>query len=147
MRHINNTTGINLARSHYLNILNNPRPPLGNLTPDERAALRDLKSDSAVVLLTADKGKGTVIMNRVHCDKMLDILNHPAHFVKLALNPIPKSELELVEHLRDLKNKDRLSEKMYRGLFSSDNANPKIYGFPKVHKPSYPIRPIVSFNG
>lgn len=57
------------------------------------------------MVLTAEKGKGAVVMDRVDYHKVLDILNDPAHSVKLAWNPIPKSECELVELPRDLRRR------------------------------------------
>ena len=36
---------------------------------------------------------------------------------------------------------------MYKTLRSSDSALPRIYGLPKIHKPNFPLRPIVSFIG
>lgn len=150
LRHLHNTIGVKLARSRFLNILKNAKSPLRNLSPRERAALRDLKSDNAVVVLTADQEKETVVVNEIDYDnKMLDILNNPDHFGKLARNSIPKSEHELVKHLSDLKKKDRLNEKMCRGLFSSDGETPKIFDLPNVRKTNWfsNLQPPQNFGG
>lgn len=100
------------------------------------------------MVLTADKEIETVIMNRVdYASKMLDILNDPAQFVKLARNCLLKSGREFVAHLSYFKKKDRLSDKMYRCLLSSDDKTPKIYCLSKAHKTNCPLRPTVFFIG
>ncbi|CAN7984777.1 unnamed protein product, partial [Ixodes hexagonus] len=145
LRHIQDTTGVNLARSRIVSVLANAKSTRTNLTRGKRAALSDLKSDKSIVILSADKGKGTVLLDRKEYDeKMCEILNDPLHFVKLNHDPTAKSERQLVDHLQaDL----RLDQTLYRRLFSSDGATPKIYGLPKVHKEGCPLRPIVSFVG
>ncbi|XP_064481243.1 uncharacterized protein LOC135394433 isoform X2 [Ornithodoros turicata] len=148
LRHLKNTTGVNLARSRIATTLSNLKAQPSNLNKQKQAALRDLKSDESIITLPADKGKGTVVMDKIDYDgKMLKILDDPTHFKKVAHDPIPKSERSLIDHLRNFKKKDCLDEETYRRLFSSDGSIPRLYGLPKVHKPECPLRPIVSFIG
>ena len=44
--------------------LKNSKPPKDNLSKDERKALKELQSDTSIVILPADKGRSTVILNR-----------------------------------------------------------------------------------
>ena len=44
--------------------LQNSKPPKDNLSKDERKALKELQSDTSIVILPADKGRSTVILNR-----------------------------------------------------------------------------------
>ncbi|XP_064469769.1 uncharacterized protein LOC135384497 [Ornithodoros turicata] len=148
LRHIKDSTGVNLARSRIATVLNNVSGPPSNLSKQERSALRDLRSDKSVIVLPADKGKGTVILDTEdYRTKMQEILDDAAHFVPLAHDPTAKAERSLVDHLRQLKKKGHLDDVTYRRLFSSDGATPRIYGLPKIHKPGCPLRPIVSFIG
>uniref|UniRef100_A0A6B0VDL0 Putative reverse transcriptase n=1 Tax=Ixodes ricinus TaxID=34613 RepID=A0A6B0VDL0_IXORI len=133
LRHINNVTGVNLARSRVLSILNNAKPPQPNLAQHERKALQELRSDESIIIVRADKGGGTVILDRTDYDeKMYAIINDTDHFVKLPRDPTAKTERSLVDHLKELRKKGRLSDQLYRRLFSSDGSTPKLYGLPKV---------------
>ena len=44
--------------------LQNSKPPKDNLSKNERKALKESQSDSSIVILLADKGRSTVILNR-----------------------------------------------------------------------------------
>ena len=44
--------------------LQNTKPPKDNLSKDEHRALKELKSDTLIIILPADKGRSTVIPNR-----------------------------------------------------------------------------------
>ena len=49
--------------------------PSSKLTPDEQKALKRLKTDENIVILPADKGRATVVMDRTDCnDKMAHLL-------------------------------------------------------------------------
>ena len=49
--------------------------PSSKLTPDEQKALKRLKTDENIVILPADKGRVTVVMDRTDCnDKMADLI-------------------------------------------------------------------------
>ena len=54
-------------------------------------------------------------------------------------------ERKLNEFIFELHKIDRLSQKEYFYLRSTDGIAPRIYGLPKIHKPDWPLRPIVSF--
>ena len=43
--------------------------------------------------------------------------------------------------------KQSLRTDMYKGLFPKDTRLPEFYGLPKIHKPSAPLRPVVSAFG
>ncbi|XP_037505488.1 uncharacterized protein LOC119381802 [Rhipicephalus sanguineus] len=118
LRHIQDTTGVNLARSRIVSVLAGAKSPCTNLTAEERDALKDLKSDNSIVILSADKGKGTVLLDRRdYEEKMHNILSDSSHFVKLTRDPTAKSERQLVEQLRALRNKGSIDQALYRRLF------------------------------
>ena len=50
--------------------------PNSNLTPDEQKALKRLKTDENIVILPADKGRVTVVMDKTdYNDKMDSLVN------------------------------------------------------------------------
>ena len=63
--------------------LQHSKPPKGNLSKDEHKALKELQSDTSIVILLVDKGRSTVILN---CDDYLEkcidhINNDPYQFL------------------------------------------------------------------
>lgn len=53
--------------------------PNRNLTPDEHRALKRLKTDKKIVILPADKGRMTVIMDRTDYNDKMDALGNDKH--------------------------------------------------------------------
>ena len=60
-------------------------------------------------------------------------------------DPTQRTERKLNEKLANLKRDNKISDSLYNKLRSSDGLPPRFYGLPKIHKPGYPLRPIVSF--
>ena len=57
--------------------LQNSKPPKDNLSKDERKALKELQSDTSIVILPADKGRSTVILNHEdYLEKCMDHINN-----------------------------------------------------------------------
>ena len=57
--------------------LQNSKPPKDNLSKDERKALKELQSDTSIVILPADKGRSTVTFNREgYLGKCMDDINN-----------------------------------------------------------------------
>ncbi len=49
-------------------ILNKARPPPSNLKPDELKAIKELRNDNSVMILPADKGRATVLLDKSQYD-------------------------------------------------------------------------------
>ena len=61
-------------------IFQNSKPPKDNLSKDERKALKELQSDTSIVILPADKGKSTIILNREdYLGKCMDHINNDSY--------------------------------------------------------------------
>ena len=57
--------------------LQNSKPPKDKLSKDERKALKELQSDTSIVILPADKGRSTIILNREdYLEKCTDHINN-----------------------------------------------------------------------
>ncbi|XP_064462023.1 uncharacterized protein LOC135372308 [Ornithodoros turicata] len=148
LRQVKDKTAAIAARNKVIGILQNANLPPKNITKAEQNALKDLRNDDTIVILPADKGKATVILNRDDYDnKMESILQDRSHFSELSGDPTAASERKIVAALRKLRTKKLITDSLYWKLFTSDGATPKIYGLPKVHKNNCPLRPIVSFIG
>ena len=98
------------------------------------------------MITKADKGNCTVIIDKdKYEEKIFKLLNDKDTYI-LTKNDLTKSiERKLNKFIFDLYKIDRLSQKEYFYLRSTDAIAPRIYGLPKIHKPDWPLRPIVSF--
>ena len=125
----------------------NSKPPKDNLSKDERKALKELQSDTSIVILPADKGRSTVIFNREdYLEKCMDHINNGPYQL-LKKDPTTIIKAKTLKQLKVLKNNKFIDNKLYYYLKPTDSPAPRFYGQPKIHKPVVPIRPIVSYSG
>ena len=98
------------------------------------------------MILPADKGKATVVMDKVEYeDKITGMLSDVNTYKSIPKDPAPALERRLNSFLLSLRRSGALSEQTYYKLRSSASKTPQLYGLPKIHKPDVPLRPIVSF--
>ena len=62
------------SRSRVTSTLQSASLPNSNLTPDEQRALKRLKTDQNIVILPADKGWVTVVMDKTNYNDKMDSL-------------------------------------------------------------------------
>ena len=94
-------------RSRIASTLQSASLPENNLTNDERQALKRLKTDEDIVILPADKGRVTVVMDRTdYHDKMNELVNDKQTYEELKRDPTPALQRKLNSKLLKLK-KDR----------------------------------------
>ena len=135
-------------RSRIASTIQSASLPDSNLTKDERQALKRLKTDENIVILSADKGRVTVVMDKTdYYDKMDALVNDKQTYQVLKRDPTPALQCKLNSKLLDLKKTDAIDIQRYNRLRCRVPQLPKLYGLPKLHKPNIPMRPIVSFCG
>ena len=118
------------------------------ISKEETRALNDLKKDDTIVILPADKGRRTVVMNKAdYIEKANTLLNDTNTYTKLDSDPTKTTTTRINNQLKTLKDKKKLNITTYNHLRSSDATIAKFYGLPKIHKPDIPLRPIVSLPG
>ena len=123
------------------------KPPRPNLTRGERKAITELKKDKSRMVLTADKGVALVVLNTEDYLKKAEDLLKQNTYRALTSDPTMRLKTKMINLLKTIKAKGRLSEDMYRRLYPTGAGSPKFYGLPKIHKPGMPLRPIVSSIG
>ena len=134
------------ARVGVINALTHAKLPPTNIHPQEAKAVKELVKDDDIVILPADKGRATVVMDRKdYSAKMLTMLEDRDNYQLMAKDPTTSLENRMNSVLLRLQREGRLSGKTYYHLRSSAAGVPRLYGLPKVHKPDVPLRPIVSF--
>ena len=99
-------------------------------------ALKSLNNNKDIVVLKADKGGATVILNREdYRMKMLDHLENSGSYKKLAKNPLKKIRRVVAEAIKSSNLVSSLSKK----LIESNPLTPRICGPPKIHKDGAPL--------
>ena len=119
-----------------------------NLTKDKLHALKRLKNDKDIVILSADKGRVTVVMDKKdYTDKMDSLVNDKQTYESLKRDPTPALQRRLNGKLLDLKKTETIDIQLYYWLRCRVPQSAKLYGLPKLNKPNIPMRHIVSFCG
>ena len=104
-----------------------------NLTKDEQQALKRLKNDKNIVILPADKGRVTVVMDKTdYYDKMDALVNDKQTYELLKRDPTPALQRKLNNKLLTLKKTDAFDTQRYYRLRCSVPQPPKLYGLPKL---------------
>ena len=126
------------------NALRTARPPRPNLSYTQKTALKDLRKDNTIVILPADKGNATVVMDRsLYEEKMKEILLDGNTYRKLKRDPTTHIEKTVAEKVKQLHRNGLIPDQLKDQLTPSYSNPPQIYGVPKIHKDNNPLRPII----
>ena len=129
-------------------VVKNSKPPRSNISKPERSAIESLRKDKSIQILPTDKGRATVVIdNSDYESKALTLLQDENVYEKLNKDPTQKFQSKLIELLKELKDKGAIDSKIYWKIYPTVADVPKFYGLIKIHKASYPLRPIVSSIG
>ena len=114
-------------------------------------ALKSLKSDKSIVITRPDKGRGTVILDKLdYIKKIEQILLDNSKFKSISEDVfkfITRLEDRLARLLRKLLKFKVINKETFNFLFSSGSSPGILYGLPKTHKPGTPLRPVLSTIG
>ena len=81
-------SSVDLVRSRVTQVLSNAKPPKSNLTKDETESLQKLQGYDDIIVLSADKGNCTVVMDKSEYDsKLMVLLNDSATYKIVTKNP------------------------------------------------------------
>lgn len=130
-------------------ILNlHPKPVRDNLTTNERHALKQLSRRTDIVIKAADKGSGTVIMDRDwYINECLRQLNDTKFYRQLDIDQTSDIQTRIQFYIKRLHKDNIIDDKTKRFLIQTDPKPGRFYILPKIHKQGNPGRPIVSSNG
>ena len=127
--------------------LRTARPPPSNLDKEMKKALKDLRMDEEIVILPADKGNATVVMDKSEYMTKMNRMLEDDTYKELMRDPTSRIETKITRKLRELEKKGYISDKEKKFLSPQCSKPPQIYGLPKIHKEGIPLRPIVSAIG
>ena len=115
------------------------------LSNDQKDALYSLRNDPNIIITRPDKGNGVVILNRCdYVNKMYDISNDVSKFLPCNHDTSLASFTKFQRSIYYLKTKKALSDKIYSRIHPTSTTTLYLYGLPKLHKPRFPLRPILS---
>ena len=121
-----------------------------NITAEERKAFQQLKKNSNIQILHADKGNATVVLNAADYDrKKHDLLNDDNSHAVLTKDPPRSTERSFLSLLRNLRKEGKITEDFYNKVRPSEGSSKPtlFYGRVKLYKPSAPFRPVVATRG
>eukprot|EP00061_Rhincodon_typus_P017339 g45991.t1 len=119
-----------------------------NLNTSERKALDKLKKDKNIIILSADKGCMTVIMNKPDYIKEAQALHaDTTTYQQVVIDPVQQLGNRIAQTLKRLKDAGQITKTDFMRIKPEGTNTPCFYGLPKVHKPDIPLRPIVSLPG
>ena len=99
------------------------------------------------MILPADKGNSTVVMNRSeYNDKVNDTLKDGTYCL-LKKNPTTKLERTINKRLKAPEKKGEIDDRLRKKITPQHSYRAQLYGLPKIHKPGVPLCPIVSSIG
>jgi len=117
-----------------------------NLTREEKQALKDLRNNKDIVIKKADKGGGIAVMDKTEYVTKIDNMLKDE-------NVYEKQNEDNTKQIQDKANgmihsmllsRGKINNQQYKYLTSFKAKCPVFYGLPKVHKPDWPLRPIIS---
>ncbi|BHF65081.1 hypothetical protein SprV_0200809000 [Sparganum proliferum] len=118
------------------------------LSKVERGALRELKADKDLVIVPADKGRSTVVLDRSdYLQKAKGLLENQQFYVACATNPLKALTREINATLLALENSGAITPTDRRMARPQDTALVRFYGLSKGHKDGAPLRLLVSLKG
>ena len=125
-------------------ILQQAKPPEPKITKEMRDALKSLKEDESIMVLPADKGHASVLMDTDTYRAKMSTLIENGPYQLLNKDPTDRLTRKLSEKLLTLKRSGYLPEAVYNKIRPRHKQPPRIYVLPKIHKADVPLRPIVS---
>lgn len=141
-------TSADLLRLNVSGVLHQTKPPKPNLTPLQHRALRALREDPTIVIIPADKGRATVLLNKEkYIQKMEAIVNDETKYRGVKQDPTTRTENKVTDAMKCLQSKEYISDRLYDRLAPHYTNPPQLNSLPKIHKDGVPMRPIVSAIG
>jgi hypothetical protein len=117
-----------------------------NVAREVLKELEDLATDEEVTFLEADKGSGTILMDRsVYNEKMYsNVLRDDSTYEEVTDNPLKKMESGFKDLLKNLCAEGDLIPEEEKLIIENKPVLPRMFGLPKLHKQGNPMRPVVS---
>ena len=135
-------------RAQIAGTLKQAKPPKPNISKEQGLALKTLSKQEFIIILPADKGKATVVMDKEDYEsKVENMLKDEKVYEVLKKDPTAKYKKKLISILSRLRTEEKITESQCRWLYPTTENIPRMYCTPKIHKEGTPVRPIVDYTG
>lgn len=105
-----------------------------------------LSSNPDLMLINSDKGNNTVLMYKQEYSMFgIEHLSDPKLYLSSSKSPLLSLVKKNNSLVRKLHTQNLIDDKQRDHLLSSHSSLAEIYFLPKIHKPNFGIRPIVSY--
>ena len=122
-------------KAEVTELLRQAKPAESNLTKGEMRAINNLKKDSTIVIMAADKGKALVVMDRdEYVQKMEEKFSDTSTYIKIQKDPTQEIRQEIIDQLIYLENSGSIDKKTNLQLHPNRAQTPRAYGSPKIRK-------------
>ncbi|RLU15924.1 hypothetical protein DMN91_011681 [Ooceraea biroi] len=106
-----------------------------------------LRDNDDLMVTKADKGQTTVILNKPdYYSKMSLLLDDKTTYNRLNKYPTKRIMNKINDMVKVWRDEGIIDEIAYKYLHNTNGNLPRCYGLPKIHKPGYSLRIIVSTN-
>ena len=133
-------------RAEVTKCIKKAKRPASNISKGEFKALQELKADTDITILPADKGRSTVILS-IKDMSLSTLLSDINTYEVLQKDPTSKFKRELTEMIRRWQREDPMPTPLKHFIYPTSEEIPEMYGLPKIHKANVPLRPIVASRG
>ena len=119
-----------------------------NLTPEQLNSIKTLQNNPNIVIQRADKGGGTVVMDKsYYIRKLTELIDDDTKFVECDANKTSKVKKKINDIAKRFKETNESMFKLLKRTGEFNNGH--LYGLPKIHKnvKQPPLRPIISMTG
>ena len=116
MRYLKDQDTANDIRMAVRQTLRKAKRPSPNLEQKQREALSNLTNDSSIVILPADKGNSTVLMDRETYDNKINTILNEGNYSAVRRDPTEGIERRIRKKLRSLVQKQEINMDLYRRL-------------------------------
>nr|VZI07348.1 unnamed protein product [Spirometra erinaceieuropaei] len=118
------------------------------LPVDEEKELQSLRTDDSIMIVSADKGGATVVMeNSDYVNKANQVFNDSEAYTPHAEDPTKKQAAAVKKKVNELTRLKLITPDDSRCMTLNDSRIAHAYGLPKVHKEGAPLRTIVLLIG
>jgi len=111
-----------------------------------KSSITSLKQDKSIIIIKADKGNTTVILDRAEYESKMDVLISSGPYKEALKDPTTVHFESTKKLLQKLGDDNKISKPTMWNLKPFEEVCPRIYGVPKLHKENLPLRPIVDYR-
>ncbi|MFW5444372.1 MAG: hypothetical protein ACKE51_08715, partial [Methylococcaceae bacterium] len=112
--------GLHAIRAKITSAYQNIQNHQNNFSTEQFRAVKLLKNDPSIVILPADKGRTTVVMDKVdYTDRLESMLSDSSTYVQVKKDPTPRLQKALNSKLKELFDYNVINKRLYFKLRSS----------------------------